>query len=104
MAHTALALPFVVITVTATLQGFDMTLARAASSLGAAPVYVFFSVTLPLILPGVVSGALFAFATSFAEVVVALFIASPARSEERRVGTSVSVRVDLGGRRILKKK
>src|SRR3546814_6260894 len=79
MAHTALALPFVVITVTATLQGFDMTLARAASSLGAAPVYVFFSVTLPLILPGVVSGALFAFATSFDEVVVALFIASPAQ-------------------------
>src|SRR3546814_3990467 len=56
-----------------------MTLARAASSLGAAPVYVFFSVTLPLILPGVVSGALFAFATSFDEVVVALFIASPAQ-------------------------
>jgi putative spermidine/putrescine transport system permease protein len=79
MAHTALALPFVVITVTATLQGFDMTLARAASSLGAAPVYVFFSVILPLILPGVVSGALFAFATSFDEVVVALFIASPAQ-------------------------
>src|SRR3546814_6094421 len=56
-----------------------MTLARAASSLGAAPVYVFFSVTLPLILPGVVSGALFAFATSFDEVVVTLFIASPAQ-------------------------
>src|SRR3546814_10381158 len=56
-----------------------MTLARAASSLGAAPVYVFFSVTLPLILPGVVSGALFAFATSFDEVVVALFIASLAQ-------------------------
>lgn len=79
MAHTALALPFVIITVTATLQGFDMTLARAASSLGASPVYVFLSVVLPLILPGVVSGAVFAFATSFDEVVVALFIAGPAQ-------------------------
>jgi putative spermidine/putrescine transport system permease protein len=77
LAHTALALPFVVITVTATLQGFDRNLVRAASSLGATPVYAFFSVVLPLILPGVISGALFAFATSFDEIVVALFVAAP---------------------------
>ncbi|MDH4230387.1 MAG: ABC transporter permease subunit, partial [Nitrospirota bacterium] len=69
--------PFVVITVTSSLQGFDRTLARAGASLGAPPVTVFFRVTLPLILPGVVSGALFAFATSFDEVVVALFLAGP---------------------------
>ncbi len=75
LAHTALATPFVVITVTATLQGFDRDQIRAGASLGAAPTTVFFRITLPLILPGVISGALFAFVTSFDEVVVALFIA-----------------------------
>ncbi|MCZ6743370.1 MAG: ABC transporter permease [Alphaproteobacteria bacterium] len=74
-AHTTLAIPFVVITVTATLAGFDATLARAGASLGAGPARVFFTITLPLILPGVISGALFAFVTSFDEVVVALFLA-----------------------------
>jgi putative spermidine/putrescine transport system permease protein len=77
LAHTTLALPFVVITVTATLQGFDRNLMRAASSLGAPPPHAFFSVVMPLILPGIVSGALFAFATSFDEIVVALFVAAP---------------------------
>jgi putative spermidine/putrescine transport system permease protein len=77
LAHTALATPFVVITVTATLTGFDHMLTRAASSLGAPPVRVFFKVILPLILPGVISGALFAFVTSWDEVVVLLFIAGP---------------------------
>lgn len=79
LAHTVLAVPFVVITVTATLQGFDRNLVRAAQSLGARPLTAFFGVTLPLILPGVVSGAIFAFVTSFDEIVVALFIASPAQ-------------------------
>jgi len=78
-AHTVLAIPFVVITVTATLQGFDRELVRAAASLGARPTSGFFQVTLPLILPGVVAGAIFAFVTSFDEIVVALFIAAPAQ-------------------------
>jgi len=77
LAHTALATPFVVITVTATLTGFDYNLARAGASLGASPARVFFKVILPLILPGMISGSLFAFATSWDEVVVLLFIASP---------------------------
>ena len=77
LAHTALATPFVVITVSATLQGFDMNLARASASLGASPLYTFWRVILPLILPGLASGALFAFATSFGEVVVVLFMAGP---------------------------
>ncbi len=77
LAHTALATPFVVITVSATLQGFDMNLARAAASLGASPFYTFRRVILPLILPGIASGALFAFATSFDEVVMVLFMAGP---------------------------
>ncbi len=76
LAHTALGVPFVVITVTATLVGFNQNLVRAGSSLGAGPARVFFKVTLPLILPGVVSGALFAFATSWDELVVVLFLAS----------------------------
>ena len=75
LAHAALGIPFVIITVTATLVGFDHSLTRAAASLGATPWTSFFKITLPLILPGVVSGALFAFVTSFDEVVVVLFVA-----------------------------
>jgi len=75
LAHTALATPFVVITVTATLQGFNRNQMRAGASLGASPATVFFKITLPQILPGLISGALFAFVTSFDEVIVALFIA-----------------------------
>ena len=75
LAHTALGIPFVVITVTATLSGFDRNLTRAAASLGAGPLYAFRRVQFPLIAPGVISGALFAFATSFDEVVVVLFMA-----------------------------
>ncbi|RUW51108.1 ABC transporter permease [Mesorhizobium sp. M1A.F.Ca.ET.072.01.1.1] len=77
LAHTTLATPFVVVAVTATLAGFDQSLTRAASNLGASPMVVFFRVTLPLILPGVASGGLFAFLTSFDEVIVALFVAGP---------------------------
>ncbi|KPQ24439.1 MAG: putative spermidine/putrescine transport system permease protein [Halomonas sp. HL-48] len=77
LAHTALGIPFVIITVTATLSSFDTTLIRAAHSLGANPTRTFFKVVLPLVTPGVVSGALFAFITSFDEVVVVLFIAGP---------------------------
>jgi len=74
MAHTCLALPFVVVNVTATLQGFDITLERAALSLGASRLTTFMKVTFPLIRPGVITGALFAFITSFDEVVIAIFI------------------------------
>jgi len=75
LAHTVLALPFVVVNVTATLQGFDITLERAAISLGANRLVTFMKVTFPLIWPGIVSGSLFAFITSFDEVVVAIFLA-----------------------------
>ncbi len=76
LAHAALGTPFVIITVTATLVGFDRSLVRASASLGANPVTTFFKVQMPLIVPGVVSGALFAFITSFDEVVVVLFLGS----------------------------
>ena len=78
LAHTILGIPFVVITVSATLQGFDYDLMRAGASLGASPLRVFFDITMPNILPGIVSGALFAFSISLDEVVVVLFIAGPA--------------------------
>ena len=77
LAHATLGTPFVIITVTATLSGFDQSLIRAAASLGANPRVTFFKVIMPLILPGVISGALFAFVTSFDEVVAVLFIAGP---------------------------
>jgi putative spermidine/putrescine transport system permease protein len=76
LAHAVLGIPFVIITVTATLVGFDKSLTRAAANMGADPVTTFFKVQMPLILPGVISGGLFAFITSFDEVVVVLFIGS----------------------------
>ena len=76
MAHVALSTPFVVITVTATLVGFDTNMIKASQSLGAKPVRTFFKIVMPLILPGVISGALFAFITSFDEVVIVMFMAS----------------------------
>lgn len=77
LAHTILALPFVLIAVSASLQVFDRRLETAASSLGAGPLTAFRTVTLPLIAPGMLSGLLFAFATSFDEVIVSLFISNP---------------------------
>jgi putative spermidine/putrescine transport system permease protein len=80
IVHAALGAPFVLTTVLATLQGFDNNLVRASLASGATPLATFFRVTLPVIAPGVISGALFAFATSFDEVVVTLFLAGPEQS------------------------
>lgn len=74
LAHTCLAVPFVVTSVSASLAGLDRRLEQAARSLGATPWGAFRQITLPLIRPGVLVGALFAFITSFDEVVVALFL------------------------------
>lgn len=74
LTHAILGVPFVIITVTATLSGFDRSLIRAAQNLGASSWRTFFKVILPLIMPGMISGALFAFVTSFDEVVAVLFI------------------------------
>jgi putative spermidine/putrescine transport system permease protein len=75
LAHTALGIPFVIITVTATLVGFDESLTRASASLGADLLTTWRKVVIPLILPGVISGSLFAFVTSFDEIVAVLFLA-----------------------------
>ncbi|WP_027943859.1 ABC transporter permease [Amycolatopsis taiwanensis] len=94
-AHTVLALPFVTVNVTAALAGFDRTLERAAASLGASAWTTFRTVTFPLIRPGVLAGALFAFVTSFDEVVVSLFIQAPTlQTLPVRMFTSVTNEVD----------
>ncbi|GAS89933.1 MULTISPECIES: ABC transporter permease [Mycobacteriaceae] len=77
VAHSMLALPFVIVPVMASLQGFDRRLEDAAAICGANRWTTFRTVTLPLVAPGVLSGALFAFATSFDEVVLSLFIQNP---------------------------
>lgn len=77
LAHTTLAVPFVIVVVRAALQGFDTVMLRAGASLGARPPVVFARVLLPLIAPAIAAGAVFAFMTSFDETVVALFVAGP---------------------------
>ncbi|MGH8798672.1 MAG: ABC transporter permease [Casimicrobiaceae bacterium] len=96
LAHTTLGVPFVVITVLATLSGFDRTLLRAAESLGASQLATFRRVMLPLILPGVASGAVFAFAASFDEVVVVLLMAGPAqRTLPRQMFAGINDNISL---------
>ncbi len=96
LAHATLAAPFVVITVLAALSGFDRGLLRAASNLGAPPITAFRRVMLPLILPGVLSGAVFAFAASFDEVVVALLIAGPGqRTLPRQMFSGINDNISL---------
>ncbi len=77
LAHTVLALPFVVVTVMASLRTVDRNLELAAANLGANPLRTFWYITLPLITPGALAGALFAFITSWDEIVVAIFLTSP---------------------------
>jgi putative spermidine/putrescine transport system permease protein len=94
LAHTALALPFVVVNVTATLQGFDVTLERAALSLGANRLVTFLRVILPLTWPGIFSGALFAFITSFDEVVVAIFLAGATPTLPKQMWDGIRVAIN----------
>ena len=76
VAHTALAIPYVVVNVATGLRTVDRNLELAAQSLGASPLRTFQRITLPLILPGVLAGGLFAFITSWDEVVVSIFLTS----------------------------
>jgi putative spermidine/putrescine transport system permease protein len=95
LAHTCMAVPFVVTSVSASLAGIDPRLEQAALNLGATPVGAFFQVTLPLIRPGVLAGALFAFITSFDELVVALFISgSGAVTLPRRMWDDLQYQID----------
>jgi putative spermidine/putrescine transport system permease protein len=95
IAHTCLAVPFVVINVAATLQGFDERLEQAAMNLGATPWGTFWQVTFPIIRPGILSGALFAFITSFDELVVALFVSgTTAVTLPRKMWDSIRFEID----------
>ncbi|MCO8276708.1 ABC transporter permease subunit [Actinoplanes sp. TRM 88003] len=95
LAHTAMALPFVVIAVTARLQGMDVRLPAVAASLGASPVSAFRRVTLPLVLPGILSGAVLAFVSSLDEVVIALFLQAPgAITLPVQMFNSITIQID----------
>ncbi|WP_172327419.1 ABC transporter permease [Mangrovicoccus sp. HB161399] len=80
IGHVALALPYVIVTVSARLSSFDVTLEEAARSMGANAWTVLSRVTLPWIAPGIVAGALFAFAVSFDQFVVSYFLSEPGDS------------------------
>lgn len=96
LAHAALGTPFVLVTVLSTLAGFDRNLLNAAASLGAPPWLAFRKVALPIIFPGVFSGALFAFATSFDEVVVALLLTGPGqRTLPRQMFAGINDNISL---------
>lgn len=95
IAHSLLALPLVVINVSATLKGFDRDLEMASQSLGASPLVTFWRVTFPLVRPGIVSGALFAFITSFDELVIAIFISgSTARTLPVKMWEGIRLEID----------
>lgn len=95
LAHTVLAVPFVVVAVSASLQGLDRRLVHAAWSLGAGPWATFRQITVPLIAPGVLTGALFAFLTSFDEAIVSLFLAGPfSRTLPIQIYQSVTSEID----------
>lgn len=95
IAHTCLAVPFVVINVAAALQGFDERLEQAAMNLGATPWRTFWQVTFPIIRPGIFAGALFAFISSFDELVVALFVSgSTAVTLPRKMWDSIRFEID----------
>lgn len=94
-AHTVMAIPFVIVTVTASLSGFDHQLVKAAQSLGARPWSAFRQVMLPLIAPGVITGALFAFLTSFDEAIITLFLSGPfTRTSPVKIYQSVTQEFD----------
>lgn len=95
LAHAAIGVPFVLVSVTSALGGFDPKLLRASASLGASPLRTFVRVTMPLISRGIVTGAIFAFVTSFDEVVLALFLRSPTfQTLPVQMYNSVTVEVD----------
>jgi putative spermidine/putrescine transport system permease protein len=95
LGHTVLALPVVVIIMAATLQGFDTRLEMAALSLGASRFLTLRRITLPLIAPGVLSAALFAFLTSFDELLIPLFLSGvEVQTLTVRVWNSLLLEVD----------
>lgn len=96
LAHTALGVPFVLVTVSAALASFDINLMRAAANLGASPIEAFFRVALPTLAPGIFSGALFAFSISFDEVVIAMLLIGPdQRTLPRQMFSGINDNISL---------
>jgi putative spermidine/putrescine transport system permease protein len=94
-AHTIMGIPYVLVLVSTTLKGFDVTLERASLSLGASPLKTFLFVTLPIIRPGVISGAFFAFIVSFDELVIAIFICGiHAMTLPKRMWDNIRLEID----------
>ncbi len=93
-AHVVLAVPMVTISVAAALQRFDPVFERASLSLGAGPLRTFWAVTLPNILPGVLSGALFAFITSFDELVIVMFVGGTTMTLPRKIWDDLVVLIE----------
>lgn len=77
IAHVAFCISFVTVVVRASLKGFDLRLEEAAADLGASPQTVFWRITLPLILPGVIGGALLAFTLSLDDFIISFFTVGP---------------------------
>ncbi len=95
LAHTAIAVPYVLVSVTGALGGFDQRLLKASASLGASPLRSFVRVTMPLISRGILTGGIFAFIVSFDEVVIALFLRSPLfQTMPVQMYNSVTVEID----------
>jgi putative spermidine/putrescine transport system permease protein len=94
IGHSVVAVPFVFINVTAALMGFDVTLEKAASSLGANRLKTFFKVTFPLIRPGILTGALFAFITSFDELIITMFISGTRHTLPVRMWMDLWLEID----------
>lgn len=95
LAHSVLAMPFVIIVVSGALQGTDISLERAARTLGAPPISAFLRITLPAIRPAVITGAFFAFLASFDELVIALFIAGTgSRTLPKRMWEGIREEID----------
>ncbi|MGO4807888.1 ABC transporter permease [Arthrobacter sp. 2MCAF15] len=98
IAHTIMAVPFVIVTVSASLQGVDRQIERAAAVLGASPLKTFFTITLPIVMPGILTGALFAFLTSFDESIISLFLSGPSnRTLPVQLYQSVTAEIDPTG-------
>jgi len=94
LGHSLLAFPKVVVVVTATLKGFDVNLEHAAMNLGANPLRTFKEITFPIIRPGVISGALFAFITSFDELIITMFICGTSLTLPKRMWDGLRLEID----------
>jgi putative spermidine/putrescine transport system permease protein len=94
LAHALVAMPYVVLIVSASLRRFDITLERAARVLGAGPVRAFFLVTLPYLVPSIFASAILAFFASFDELLITMFVSGGLQTLPVRIWTDLSLKLD----------